>query len=83
MDLSMDMTLGKIIRLPCFLQMQGQFVFSCGGDWLREKEGLTLLKLQQQNPTWFCEDVYFGLNRLMEISRVRDQYMFQLNSGAG
>lgn len=83
MDLSMNMTLGEIIRLPCFSQMQGQFVRSCGGDWLREKEGLTLLTLQQQNPTWFCEDVYFGLNRLREISRIRDQYVFQLSSGAG
>lgn len=83
MELTRNATLREIIQLPCFSQMQGQFVFSSTGNWLIGKEDLTLLELQQQNPTWFCDDIILGLNRLREIAQHSDQYVFQLDSGAG
>ena len=68
MEFAKNTRLKDILNLPCFQQMNGQFIASSAGDWFRGKEELSLAELQQQNPTWYWEDVTYGLNRLQEIA---------------
>lgn len=81
MELTKDMTLQQIMDMPSFVQMQGQFVSTSMGDWFKDKRELTLLQLQEQNPTWFHEDILFGLKRLQEISKTKEEYVFQVSDG--
>mgnify|MGYP000192968461 CR=1 FL=1 len=68
MEFTKSTRLKDILNLPCFRQMNGQFIASGTGDWFQGKEGLSLAELQQQNPTWYWEDVAYGLTRLREIA---------------
>lgn len=81
MEITKDMTLRKIMELPCFAQMQGQFVSTSMGDWFQDKYDLTLPQLQQQNPTWFHEDLLYGLNRLQEVASEKEQYVYEAHEG--
>ncbi len=81
MELTKDMTLQQIMELACFAQMQGQFVACSMGDWFKDKRELILLQLQEQNPTWFHEDILFGLKRLQEIAKTKEQYVFTVRDG--
>ena len=81
MDITKDMTLREIMALPCFVQMQGQFVSSSMGDWFKDKYDLTLPQLQEQNPTWFHGDILYGLNRLKEVASERAQYVYAVGDG--
>ena len=76
------MTLGEIAAIPEFSQMQGQFVTSNMGDWMKGKETLALQQLHEQNPTWSVEDMCFGLNRLLEIAQTGKQYVFPVSDHA-
>ena len=78
MEINKDMTLQQITELSCFAAMKGQFVASAMGDWLKDKYDLTLPQLQEQNPTWFHEDVLYGLNRLLEIAENGKQYVYEV-----
>ena len=53
MEFAKNTRLKDILNLPCFQQMNGQFIASSAGDWFRGKEELSLAELQQQNPTWY------------------------------
>ena len=82
MELTKDMTLQQIMDMPSFVQMQGQFVACSMGDWFKDKRReLTLLQLQEQNPTWFHEDILFGLNRLQEVAAMGEQYVYSVSDG--
>ena len=81
MEITKDMTLRKIMELPCFAQMQGQFVSTSMGDWFQDKYDLTLPQLQEQNPTWFHEDLLYGLHRLQEVACEKEQYVYEVREG--
>ena len=81
MEITKDMTLRKIMKLPCFAQMQGQFVSTSMGDWFQDKYDLTLSQLQEQNPTWFHVDLLYGLNRLQEVASEKEQYVYEVHEG--
>lgn len=76
-----DMTLRQIMGMPRFLQMEGQFAACRMGDWFQDKYDLTLPQLQQQNPTWFREDLLYGLNRLQEVAAEKEQYVYEVREG--
>lgn len=82
MEFRKEMTLAEILDQPCFAQMEGQFISCAAGDWFREKRQLTLEQLQEQNPTWNCEDVIYGLNRLQEVATGGNQYVYPVGDGA-
>lgn len=79
--LNKNITLGEITNMHCFQQMKGQFVFSLIDDWMKEKKDLTLRKLQEQTPTWYCEDILYGLERLEIIALRERQYVYPVNTG--
>ncbi len=81
MDITKDMTLREILTIPCFAQMQGQFVATAMGDWFKDKYDLTLPQLQEQNPTWFHGDILYGLNRLQEVALEMKQYVYSVEEG--
>lgn len=82
MIITKDMTLQEIIEIPCFEKMQGNFVSTAMGDWMQDKKDMTLTALQEKNPTWFCEDILKGLNRLREIAESGMEYVCSLETGA-
>ena len=81
MKFTKNTRLKDILNLPCFRQMSGQFIASSAGDWFRGKNDLSLMELQQQNPTWYWEDVAYGLGRLQEIAIVGKPYVFSVDEG--
>ena len=81
MEFRKETPLAEILDQPCFTQMDGQFISSAMGDWFQEKRQLTLEQLQQQNPTWNCEDVIYGLNRLQEVATGGNQYVYPVRDG--
>ena len=81
MEFAKNTRLKDILNLPCFQQMNGQFIASSAGDWFRGKEELSLAELQQQNPTWYWEDVTYGLNRLQEIALDGGRYVYPVGKG--
>lgn len=81
MEFRKETPLAEILDQPCFTQMDGQFISSAMGDWFQEKRQLTLEQLQQQNPTWNCEDVIYGLNRLQEVAMGGNQYVYPVGDG--
>lgn len=76
MKFGIDMEIGKIIGEPCFDQMKGQFVASSMGNWMEDKLSITLRQLQEQNPTWYSEDILYGILRLWEIALEGRQYVY-------
>lgn len=82
MEFRKEMTLAEILDQPCFAQMEGQFISCAAGDWFREKRQLTLEQLQEQNPTWNCKDILYGLNRLQEVATGGNQYVYPVGDGA-
>lgn len=81
MEFTKHTRLKDILNLPCFQQMNGQFIASSAGDWFRGKNGLSLDELQRQNPTWHWGDVAYGLGRLQEIALGGEQYVFPVREG--
>ncbi len=81
MEITKDMTLREIMELRRFDQMQGQFVSASMGDWFRDKYELTLPQLQEQNPTWFYEDLLYGLDHLLETAYEKEQYVYEVREG--
>ena len=81
MKFQQDTTLNKILSEPYFAQMDGQFVSSAIGDWFQDKRHLTLARLQNQNPTWDCKDIIYGLNHLQEIALGKKQYVYPIRDG--
>ena len=82
MEFTKSTRLKDILNLPCFRQMNGQFIASSTGDWFQGKEELSLAELQQQNPTWYWEDVAYGLTRLREIALDGGRYVYPVGEGA-
>ncbi|MBQ7372722.1 MAG: alpha/beta hydrolase [Blautia sp.] len=37
---------------------------------------MTLAQLEERQPTWYAEDMVYGLNRLLEVARTNDEYIF-------
>lgn len=81
MEFKKTTRLKDILNLPCFRQMRGQFIASSVGDWFQGKGNLSLAELQQQNPTWYWEDVAYGLERLQEIAIEGKTYVFSVDEG--
>ena len=81
MEFTKDTRIKDILDLPCFRQMNGQFIASSAGDWFCGKGELSLDELQRQNPTWYWEDVACGLNRLQEIALGGEQYVYPVREG--
>ena len=82
MEFTKNTRLKYVLNLPCFQQMSGQFIASSTGDWFHGKDDLSLAELQQQNPTWYWEDVAYGLNRLQEIALGGGRYVYPVGEGA-
>ena len=82
MKFTKNTLLKDILNLPCFRQMSGQFVANSTGDWFHGKDSLSLAGLQQQNPTWYWEDVAYGLNRLQEIALSGERYVYRISESA-
>ena len=82
MKFDKNLTLQEIADMPCFEQMEGQFIAASMGDWLSDKKDMTLAKLQEQNPTWFCEDILYGLERLQKIAEQGKQYVYLVGEEA-
>ena len=76
MEFTKTTRLKDILNLPCFQPMLGQFIASSAGDWFHGKGELSLAELQQQNPTWYWEDVAYGLNRLQKIALGGGRYVY-------
>ncbi len=74
-------TIEKILSLPEFAPMRGQFV-SSATDWFRGKGSRTLRDLQAEQPTWSAADMAYGLNRLLAVARRGKPYVLPLESGA-
>lgn len=81
MEFRKETTLAEVLDQPCFAQMDGQFISSAMGDWFQEKRQLTLEQLQKQNPTWNCEDIIYGLNRLQEVALCENRYVYPVKDG--
>ena len=81
MEFTKSTRLKDILNLPCFRQMNGQFIASSTGDWFHGKGEVSLAELQQQNPTWYWEDVAYGLTRLQEIALGTEQYVYPVSEG--
>ena len=75
MEFTKNTRLKDILNLPCFQPMLGQFIASSAGNWFHDKGALSLAELQQQNPTWYWEDVAYGLNRLQKIAFAHRVYI--------
>ena len=82
MEFTQNTRLKDILNLPCFQPMLGQFIASSAGDWFHGKGELSLAELQQQNPTWYWEDVAYGLNRLQKIALGGGRYVYPVGEGA-
>ena len=76
MEFTKNTRLKDILNLPCFQPMLGQFIASSAGDWFHGKGELSLAELQQQNPTWYWEDVAYGLNHLQKIALGGGRYVY-------
>lgn len=81
MEFRKETTLAEILDQPCFAQMDGQFISSAMGDWFRDKRQFTLEQVQEQNPTWNCEDIIYGLNRLQEVALCANRYVYPVKDG--
>ena len=81
MEFTKDTRIKDILDLPCFRQMNGQFIASSAGDWFCGKGELSLDELQRQNPTWYWEDVAYGLRRLQKIALGGEQYVYPVREG--
>lgn len=82
MAIDFNMTFREILSQPCFAQMQGQFISVASGDWFKDKYDMTLSQHQEQSPTWAARDMFYGLQRLEQIANEREQYVYQLSTGA-
>ena len=82
MEFTKNTRLKDILNLPCFQPMLGQFIASSASDWFHGKGELSLAELQQQNPTWYWEDVAYGLNHLQKIALGGGRYVYPVGEGA-
>lgn len=62
-----------------FPEAKGSFI--SGGDFFTgENTKITLQELQDKHPTWFTGDILYGLERLGELAKSKEKYIYSVYS---
>lgn len=80
MEIAKEMKIKDIHQVPEFKQAKGHLI-SGSEDFFKGENGeLTLVQLQEKNPTWNHHDLLYGLERLREVALVHPQYVYPVYS---
>lgn len=74
--------LSEINSAPVFSQAKGHFIGGSPAVFEGEAGEMTLRQLNQKNPTWYYQDIIYGLQRLQQVSQSCEQYIYPVYTDA-
>ncbi len=80
MKITKETRLSEINNAPELAQAKGHFISGNNDFFSGENGDLTLVQLQEKNPTWNHRDILYGLQRLQEVAKTQDQYLYPVYS---
>lgn len=73
-------TLEEINNASVFAQAKDAWIGGGAAFFHGEAGKMTIEELQGQHPTWFAEDIIYGVNRLQQIAESGTQYIYNVYS---
>ncbi|MDR1639707.1 MAG: alpha/beta hydrolase, partial [Clostridiales bacterium] len=80
MNITSSTKLNEVYGSPSFSKVKDLLV--SGTDFFAQNGELTFAELQGLHPTWYSEDLVFGLSRLQELASSRNKVAYPVYSSA-
>lgn len=79
-NMTNETTLSEIYEMREFEQVKDYLIGGGTELFQGEKKGVSLKKLQEKQPTWNCGDILFGLERLQQVAKESEKYVYHVYS---
>ena len=81
MTILRDSSMKDVLSLPEFRSMKGQFVYAADKWFSGSRSFSTITELASKRPGIAAEDTVLGLNRLRDVARQHEKYVFSIHKG--